>query len=67
MIINYYVDGSLMDVLQVANEIYSETDLLLDKIITDKKEEVRFEKRDYHLLRKGKINEETYIDNNLIM
>ncbi|KAA6330154.1 hypothetical protein EZS27_021106 [termite gut metagenome] len=56
-----------MDVLQVANEIYSETGMLPDKIITDKKEEVRFEKKDYHLLRKGKINEETYIDNNLIM
>ncbi|KAA6308568.1 hypothetical protein EZS27_039791 [termite gut metagenome] len=56
-----------MDVLQVANEVYSKTGLLPDKIITDKKEEVRFEKKDYHLLRKGKINEETYIDNNLIM
>ncbi|KAA6313032.1 hypothetical protein EZS27_036131 [termite gut metagenome] len=67
MILSYYVDGSLTDVLQVANEVYSETGLLPDKIITDKKEEIRFEKKDYHLLRKGKISEDTYIDNNQIM
>ncbi|KAA6327870.1 hypothetical protein EZS27_023174 [termite gut metagenome] len=58
MIINYYAGGSLLDVLTIVNEIYSETGLLPDKIVTDKKEEVRFEKKDYHLLRKGKINEE---------
>jgi hypothetical protein len=67
MTLNYYVDGSLTDALTVANEIYSETGMLPEKITTDKKEDVRFEKKEYHQLRKGTINEETYINNNLIM
>jgi nitrogenase molybdenum-iron protein alpha/beta subunit len=67
MMLTYYVSGSLTDALTVANEIYSETGMLPEKIVTDKKEEVRFEKKEYHQLRKGKINEETYINNNLIM
>ncbi|KAA6348470.1 hypothetical protein EZS27_004070 [termite gut metagenome] len=66
MTITYYADGSLTDVLQVANEIYAETGMLPEKIITDKKEEVRFEKKEYHLLRKGIIDDETYIANNLL-
>jgi hypothetical protein len=67
MTLTYYVSGSLTDALTVANEIYSETGMLPEKITTDKKEEVRFEKKEYHRLRKGTIDEETYIGNNLIL
>jgi hypothetical protein len=67
MILNYYVDGSLTDALNVANEIKSETGMLPEKITTDKKEDVRFDEKDYHRLRKGNIDEETYIGNNLIL
>ncbi|KAA6332140.1 hypothetical protein EZS27_019328 [termite gut metagenome] len=67
MTITYYVDGSLTDVLTVANEIKSETGMLPEKITTDKKEDVRFEEKEYHRLRKGTITEEIYINNNLIL
>jgi hypothetical protein len=67
MTIYYHVDGSLTDVLNVANEIKSETGMIPEKVITDKKEGVRFEEKDYHRLRKGTIDEETYIGNNLIL
>ncbi|KAA6348996.1 hypothetical protein EZS27_003596 [termite gut metagenome] len=64
MIIQYYVDGSLLEALTTANEIYAETGLLPDKIVTQKKEKILFKKEDYHLLRKEIIDEETYIANN---
>ncbi|KAA6321200.1 hypothetical protein EZS27_029128 [termite gut metagenome] len=67
MTITYYVVGSLTDVLTVANEIKSETGMLPEKITTDKKEDVRFEEKEYHRLRKGTITEEIYINNNLIL
>ncbi|KAA6347953.1 hypothetical protein EZS27_004592 [termite gut metagenome] len=67
MTLTYYVSGSLTDALNVANEIKSETGMLPEKITTDQKEDVRFDERDYHRLRKGTITEETYAGNNLIL
>jgi hypothetical protein len=41
--------------------------MLPEKITTDKKEDVRFEEKEYYRIRKGTITEEIYINNNLIL